>query len=36
MEEQYLKRILSKEGVRMWTGFVWHRVGTSGRVLWAR
>jgi hypothetical protein len=28
-----LERILGKDGRRMWTGFIWLRVGTKGRLL---
>jgi len=28
-----LKNVLMKLGVRMWTGFIWLRIGISGRLL---
>jgi hypothetical protein len=28
-----LKGILKEKGVRMWTGFIWLRIGTSGGLL---
>jgi hypothetical protein len=28
-----LKWILKKQGVRMWAGFIWLRIGTSGGLL---
>jgi len=26
--------LLGKQGGKMWTVFVWIRIGTSGRLLW--
>jgi hypothetical protein len=28
-----LKRISKRQGVRMWTGFIWLRIGTCGGIL---
>jgi hypothetical protein len=28
-----LERVLGKEGGMLWTGFMWLRIGTSGRLL---
>jgi len=28
-----LKLILGKQGGKLWTGFIWHRIGTSGGPL---
>jgi hypothetical protein len=28
-----LKWILKKQGARMWTGFIWLRIGSSGGLL---
>jgi hypothetical protein len=28
------KRILNKQNVKMWTGFLWHQIGSSGRPVW--
>jgi hypothetical protein len=28
--------ILEERGVRIWTGFFWPRIGTSGELLWTR
>jgi len=31
-----LRLFLRKEGVNVWTGFSWLRIGTSGGLLWER
>jgi len=31
-----LERILRKYSESVWTGFIWLRTGTSGRLLWTR
>jgi len=31
-----LKFILRTQGGRLWTGLIWRRVGTSGRLWWPR
>lgn len=30
------KMILKKYGIRLWNGFIWHRMGSSGRLLTAQ
>jgi hypothetical protein len=32
-ERIILKQIIEEEGLRMWTGFIWLRVGSSGELL---
>jgi hypothetical protein len=29
-----LKWISSKQGGKMWSGFIWLRIGASGKLLW--
>jgi len=29
-------RILEKQGVKLWTGFIWLRTGTSGGFSWTQ
>jgi len=31
-----LKRILRKQGRKLWTGCIWLRTGTNGGLLWTR
>jgi len=31
-----LKWILRTQGVRLWAGFIWLRIWSSGRLLWTR
>jgi hypothetical protein len=28
--------ILEKQGMKVWIGFIWLRIGTSGRLLWTQ
>jgi hypothetical protein len=32
--EIILKGIFGKQGGKVWTGFIWPRIGTSGGFLW--
>jgi hypothetical protein len=32
-EKIILELILRKQGGKMWTGFIWHRIGSSGGLL---
>jgi hypothetical protein len=33
-ERIVLEWILRGEGGKLWTGFIWLRMGTSGKLLW--
>jgi len=35
-ENIILEWILGKQCERVWTGFMWLRTGTSGRLLWTQ
>jgi len=28
--------ILNKQGMKLWNGFIWLRIETSGKLLWTR
>jgi hypothetical protein len=33
VDEKTLQWILGKQGEKVWTGFIWHRIRTSGILL---